>query len=178
MPLSWIAWGPVATPVWGRRGVIIPFFVSGTTLGNLDMDALALKFSVVQSLDGIHGLVRVGHVYKSKILNNSTLCDRAVFFKERTQLVIRSLLYICNVQFHGALVLPVTGLHVDWCAVKLVEVQVLDGFGGSLAVIHMDEGKVFDDGTLCDCTILGKECFDFILVCRSGQISDEDLHHV
>lgn len=40
-PLSWITWGPIATPVWGRRGVIIPFFMSGTTLGNLDMDAFA-----------------------------------------------------------------------------------------------------------------------------------------
>lgn len=59
MPLSRIAWGPVAPSVWRRRGVVIPFVMSGTALGNLDMDAFALKFCVVQSLDGIHGLIIV-----------------------------------------------------------------------------------------------------------------------
>lgn len=41
VPLSWIAWGPIATSVWGRRGVVITFVVSGTALGDLDMDAFA-----------------------------------------------------------------------------------------------------------------------------------------
>lgn len=41
VPLSWIARGPISTPVWGRRGVVIPFIVSRPTLRNLDMDAFA-----------------------------------------------------------------------------------------------------------------------------------------
>lgn len=58
-PFSWVAWRPVATPVGRRRRVVFPFVVSGSALGNLNMDAFPLKFSVVQSLYGIHGLIRV-----------------------------------------------------------------------------------------------------------------------
>lgn len=33
MPLSWIAWGPIASPVWRRRGgVVVPFVMSGAAL--------------------------------------------------------------------------------------------------------------------------------------------------
>lgn len=60
---------------------------------------LTLKLCVVQSLDGIHGLIRVGHVYKSKILHNSTLCNCAILFKESTELVVSPLFYICYMQF-------------------------------------------------------------------------------
>ena len=41
VPFSWIAWGPIACPVWGRRGVVVPFIMSGTALRNLYMDAFA-----------------------------------------------------------------------------------------------------------------------------------------
>lgn len=37
--LSWIAWGPIATSVWGRWRIVIPFIMSGAAFGNLDMDA-------------------------------------------------------------------------------------------------------------------------------------------
>ena len=136
-----------------------------------------LKFGVVQSLDGIHGLIGVGHVYKSKILDDSTLCDRAVLFEESAELVVRSLLYVRYVQLDRRMVLPVAGLHVDWRAVKLIEVQSFDGFGGRLAVIHVHEGVVLDDGTFCDCAVLGEERLDFFLVCLSGQIPHKDFHH-
>lgn len=136
-----------------------------------------LKLCVVQSLDCIHGLVRVRHMYKSKILDNSTLCDCAVLLKESTQLVIGSLLYVGYMEFDGALVLPVAGLHVNWSAMKLVEVQAFDGFGGGLAVIHVDEGVVLDDGTFCDCAVLCEERLDFILVCLPGQIPHKNFHH-
>lgn len=41
VPLSWVARGPIATPVWGRRWVVFSFILSGTALRNLDMDAFA-----------------------------------------------------------------------------------------------------------------------------------------
>lgn len=41
MPLSWIVGGPIATPVWGRRWIVLTLIMSGTALRNLDMDALA-----------------------------------------------------------------------------------------------------------------------------------------
>lgn len=39
VPISWIPRGPIAPTVWGRRGVVLPFVVSGAALWNLDMDA-------------------------------------------------------------------------------------------------------------------------------------------
>lgn len=70
------------------------------------------------------------------------------------------------------------GLHIDWSAMELVEVQILDGLGGCLAVIHVNEGVVLDDGTLCDCAILGEECLDFLLVCLPGEVSYKNFHHL
>lgn len=40
-PVSWVAGGPVATVVWGRRRVFLFSIVSGAALGNLDMDAFS-----------------------------------------------------------------------------------------------------------------------------------------
>lgn len=176
-PLSWVARGPIATPVWRWRGVVLPFVMSGAALRNLDMDAFSLKFSVVQALDGIHGLIRIGHMYKSKIFDNCALCDRAVLFEESAELVVGSFLYVGHVELDGALVLPVAGLHVDRRAVQLVQVQAFDGFGGGLAVVHVDEGVVLDDGTLCDCAVLSEERLDLLLVGLTGQVSHKNLHH-
>lgn len=41
MPVSWIAWGPIATMVWGRRRVLLFSIMPGAALGNLDMDAFS-----------------------------------------------------------------------------------------------------------------------------------------
>lgn len=41
MSLSWVARGPIATTVWGRRGVVIPFIMPGAALRNLDVDAFS-----------------------------------------------------------------------------------------------------------------------------------------
>lgn len=176
--LSWKMWRPIASPVWGRRRrVLFTFFIFRSTLRNLNMDALVLKLSVIQSFNGIHGLIVVGHVHKSKILDNSTLCNRTILFKQSAQLFIGSLLYISYVQFDWALVLPVTRLHVDRRAVELVKMEVPDGLGGVLTVIHVNEGEVFYDGALGDLAVFFKELLDLILRGFSGKVPHKNLHH-
>lgn len=94
------------------------------------MYALPLKVCVIQGLHGIHGLIRVGHVYKGKVLDNGAFLDCSVLFKQVAELLIKSLFYIGYVELHGALVLPSAGLHIDGSAIQLIEMELTDSFGG------------------------------------------------
>lgn len=118
------------------------------------MDVFAIKLSVVQILQCIHGLVVVGHVDKGEVFDHSALCDCAVLLEEGEQFTVAPLLHVRHMEFDWALVLAMAGLHVYGCPMQHVVVQALDGFGGGLAVLHVDERKVFDDGTFRDGAML------------------------
>lgn len=142
------------------------------------MYALSLKLSVIQTLYGIHSLLRIGHVYKGKILDDSTLSDRAVLLEHLSELFIEALLYVGYVEFHWALaVLPSAELNIDRPAVQLVQMKLTDGFGGRLAVFHMHKGIVLVFGTFGHSAILGKQSLHIILLSMLGEVSNENLHH-
>lgn len=94
------------------------------------MYPLTLKLCIIQALDGIHGLFRIQHVHKGKVLDNRALCDCAILFKQLAELFIKTPLYVGYVELHGALVLPSAELHINGSAIELIEVELSDGFGG------------------------------------------------
>lgn len=121
------------------------------------MNSFALEFSVVQPFDGIHGFIRVVHVYEGKVLNYGTLCNGAIIFEQCSEFIIGSLLHIGNVKLHWTLVLAPTCFNIDGCSMQLVQMKVFDGLCGTFAIIHVDECKVLDNGALSDCSILRKQ---------------------
>lgn len=81
------------------------------------MYALSLELCVIQSFYGIHGLIRIAHVHKGKLLYDGTLCDSAILFKQRTELIIEALFYISYMEFDRTLVISSAGLYIDLPAI-------------------------------------------------------------
>lgn len=136
-----------------------------------------MEIGVVQTLDRVHGFVGVVHVYEGEVLDDGALRHRPVLLKQGPELVLRALLHVGHVQLDRALVFAVTRLDVDGGAVELVQVEAAYGLGGVLAIVHVDEGEVLDDGALRDGAILSEQGFDFLAFCLGRQVPNEDLHH-
>lgn len=138
---------------------------------------LTLKFCVIQALYCIHGLIRIGHVHKGKVLDNGALCDCAILFKQIAELLIKALFYIGYVELHWALIFPSAGLHIDGSTIQLIEMEFPDGFGGCLAIFHMDKSIVFVLCTFCYCAVLGKQSLNLLLLSVLRQVPNKNLHH-
>jgi len=136
-----------------------------------------LEVRVVQALYGVHGLVTVGHVNEGKVLDDRALLDRAVLFEQLTELIVEALLHVGDVELHGARVLPSAGLHVDGAAVQLVEMELADGLGGRLPVVHVDKSIVLKLGTLRHRAIRGEQSLHVFLPSVLGQVPNENLDH-
>lgn len=80
------------------------------------MNPFALEIRVVQTLNGIHGLIRVVHVYKREVFYNRTLRYRPIIFKQSSELILCTFLNIGHVQLDRALVFAVAGLNINGSA--------------------------------------------------------------
>lgn len=116
-------------------------------------------------------------MHKGKVLDNGALCDRAVLFKQLTELFIEAPFNIGYMELHRALVLPSARLHVDGSAIQLMEMELTDGLGGRLAVFHVDKSVVFVLGAFCHLAVLAKQSLHFLLLSVLRQVPNENLHH-